>query len=102
MGRQSLDRSLTVAARKTLNESRPSVDTSVDAADVGVCATTSDPEAQQSSSESKVTTAFVAGVPRAAVSVLLPTPAPELPRLKDPVLRRSYFRDGLSDPRRSP
>ena len=40
------------------NELRPGVDTSVDAADVGVCATTSDTEAQRSSSERKATAAL--------------------------------------------
>ena len=37
------------------NELRPGVDKSVDAADVGVCATTSDTEAQRSSSERNAT-----------------------------------------------
>ena len=82
------------------NELHPSVDTSVDAADVGVHATTSDTEAQRCSSNRKTTTAFVAQVPRPAVSVLLPTSVSELPRRKDPVLRRSYFHHGLLDPRR--
>ena len=70
----------------------PGVDTSVDAADVGVRATTSDAEAQTSSSERKATTAFVARVPRPAVS---PTPVAELPTRNDPVLRRRYFHHGL-------
>ncbi len=59
-------------------ELRPGVDMSVDAADVGVCATTSGTEAQRSSSARMATTALVAQVPRPAVSVLLPTPVSEL------------------------
>ncbi len=66
------------------NELRLGVDTSVNAADVGVRATTSDTEAQRRSSEPKATTALVAQVPRPAVSVLLPTPVSELPTRKDP------------------
>ncbi len=84
------------------NELHLGVDTSFDAADVGVCATTSDAEAQHPSSEGKATTAFVAQVPRAAVSVLLSTPVSDPPTRTDPVLRQSYFHHGLSDPRRSP
>ena len=43
---------------------RPGVDTSVDAADVGVCATTSGTEAQRCGSERTATSALVARVPR--------------------------------------
>ena len=62
----------------------PSVDTSVDEADVGVCATTSDTETQRCSSERNATTAPVAQVPRPAVSVLLPTPVSKLPQTQGP------------------
>ena len=70
--------------KRVRNELRPGVDTSVDAADVGVCATTSPSEAQRGSSERMASTVLVAQVPRPAVSVLLPTPVSELGRPKRP------------------
>ena len=66
------------------NELRLSVDKSVDAADVGVCATTPETEAQRCSSRRKATSALMAQVPRPAVSVLLPTPISELPEREHP------------------
>ncbi len=52
---------------------------SVDAADVAVCATTLDTEAQCLSPERKAPTAFGAQVPRPAASVLLPTQVSSCP-----------------------
>ena len=65
------------------NELRPCVDTSVDAADVGVCVTTSGTGAPLLRFERKANIALVAQVPRPAVSVLLPTPVSGVPAPED-------------------